>query len=101
MDFAGVVLAAKLAFGDLSSMPERGRGEGATSAVKKKRVTLADVARLAGLSSAAASMILTGRPVGADEALAMGLANRVVAPGGALDAAIELASSIAAFPPNL
>lgn len=28
----------------------------------KKRVTLADVARLAGLSSAAASMILTGRP---------------------------------------
>lgn len=43
-------------------MPERGRREGATSAVKKKRVTLADVARLAGLSSAAASMILTGRP---------------------------------------
>jgi LacI family transcriptional regulator len=31
-------------------------------AVTKKRVTLADVARLAGLSSAAASMILTGRP---------------------------------------
>ena len=31
-------------------------------AVTKKRVTLADVARLAGLSSSAASMILTGRP---------------------------------------
>jgi len=30
--------------------------------VTKKRVTLADVARLAGLSSSAASMILTGRP---------------------------------------
>jgi LacI family transcriptional regulator len=30
--------------------------------VTKKRVTLADVARLAGLSSTAASMILTGRP---------------------------------------
>lgn len=30
--------------------------------MSKKRVTLADVARLAGLSSAAASMILTGRP---------------------------------------
>lgn len=29
---------------------------------KKKRVTLADVARLAGLSTTAASMILTGRP---------------------------------------
>jgi LacI family transcriptional regulator len=56
------VVAAKLAIRNLSSMPERGRGEGATSAVKKKRVTLADVARLAGLSSAAASMILTGRP---------------------------------------
>lgn len=31
-------------------------------ALTKKRVTLADVARLAGLSSSAASMILTGRP---------------------------------------
>lgn len=30
--------------------------------MSKKRVTLADVARLAGLSSSAASMILTGRP---------------------------------------
>ena len=28
----------------------------------KKRVTLADVARLAGLSTSAASMIMTGRP---------------------------------------
>lgn len=33
-----------------------------SDAVTKKRVTLADVARLAGLSSSAASMILTGRP---------------------------------------
>ena len=32
------------------------------SRVTKKRVTLADVARLAGLSPSAASMILTGRP---------------------------------------
>src|SRR5690349_23523849 len=30
--------------------------------LQKKRVTLADVARLAGLSTSAASMILTGRP---------------------------------------
>ena len=30
--------------------------------MQKKRVTLADVARLAGLSTTAASMILTGRP---------------------------------------
>lgn len=46
----------------------------------------------------ALDMILTGRPVGAHEALAMGLANRVVPPGQALDAAIELAREIARFP---
>lgn len=39
----------------------------------------------------ALDMILTGRPVGAAEALAMGLANRVVPAGGAVDAACELA----------
>lgn len=38
-----------------------GRG-GRAQGLKKKRVTLADVARLAGLSTTAASMILTGRP---------------------------------------
>jgi enoyl-CoA hydratase len=46
----------------------------------------------------ALDMILTGRPVSADEALAMGLANRVVEPGGALVAAQQLARDIAAFP---
>ncbi|CAJ0710567.1 crotonase/enoyl-CoA hydratase family protein [Ralstonia mannitolilytica] len=46
----------------------------------------------------ALDMILTGRPVSADEALAMGLANRVVEPGGALAAAQQLARDIAAFP---
>jgi enoyl-CoA hydratase len=48
--------------------------------------------------SRAMDLILTGRPVAADEALAMGLANRVVADGQALDAAIVLARQIAAFP---
>jgi enoyl-CoA hydratase len=48
----------------------------------------------------ALDMILTGRPVGADEALAMGLANRVVDDGQALDAAQALAAQIAAFPPS-
>jgi enoyl-CoA hydratase len=43
-------------------------------------------------------MILTGRPVAADEALRIGLADRVVADGSALSAAIELAKQIAAFP---
>jgi enoyl-CoA hydratase len=49
-------------------------------------------------ASRAMDMILTGRPVGADEAHAMGLANRVVDDGTALDAAIALAGQIAAFP---
>ena len=48
--------------------------------------------------SRALDMILTGRPVGADEALGFGLANRVVPAGEALASAIELAHSIAAHP---
>ncbi|WP_370209727.1 crotonase/enoyl-CoA hydratase family protein [Alloalcanivorax venustensis] len=46
----------------------------------------------------AMDMILTGRPVHADEALRMGLANRVVADGEGLDTARALAHSIAGFP---
>lgn len=46
----------------------------------------------------ALDMILTGRPVDAPEALAFGLANRVVAAGEALAEAQRLAVSIAAFP---
>ena len=46
----------------------------------------------------ALDLILTGRPVPAPEALAMGLVNRVTPPGGALAAAQELARQIAAFP---
>ena len=48
--------------------------------------------------SRALDLILTGRAVGAEEALAMGLANRVVAEGEARAAAEELAKQIAAFP---
>ncbi len=46
----------------------------------------------------ALDMILTGRPVNAQEALQMGLANRVVADGTALREAQELARQISAFP---
>ena len=48
--------------------------------------------------SRAMDLILTGRPVAADEALQMGLVNRVVENGSALDAAIELAQQLCAFP---
>ncbi|HEY5713703.1 MAG TPA: crotonase/enoyl-CoA hydratase family protein [Allosphingosinicella sp.] len=46
----------------------------------------------------ALDMILTGRPVGAPEALAFGLANRVVPEGRARDEAVALAAEIARFP---
>lgn len=46
----------------------------------------------------ALDLILTGRPVQAEEALAMGLANRVVPSGTAREAAERLALQIAAFP---
>ncbi|KZS67894.1 enoyl-CoA hydratase [Mycobacterium kansasii] len=48
--------------------------------------------------SRAMDMILTGRAVAADEALAMGLANRVVPKGQARQAAEALAAELAALP---
>ena len=45
-------------------------------------------------------MILTGRAVEADEALAIGLVNRIAAPGAALDDALVLADQLAALPQN-
>jgi enoyl-CoA hydratase len=53
--------------------------------------------RLLGQSHAM-DMILTGRGVSGDEARLMGLANRLVEPGTALDAAVEVAEQLAAFP---
>jgi len=53
--------------------------------------------RLIGHSNAL-DLILTGRPVEADEAKVMGLANRVVEPGEARAAAIEIAKQMAKFP---
>ena len=48
--------------------------------------------------SRAMDLILTGRPVSAEEAADMGLANRVAPPGQALDAAIQLAEQISRHP---
>jgi enoyl-CoA hydratase len=53
--------------------------------------------RIVGLGRAL-DLILTGRPVGAEEALAMGLANRVVPAGEARAAAEALAAALARFP---
>jgi enoyl-CoA hydratase len=53
--------------------------------------------RLIGLSRAM-DMILTGRPVDAEEALQIGLANRVVPKGQSRQAAEELARQIGSFP---
>jgi enoyl-CoA hydratase len=55
--------------------------------------------QLVGLSRAL-DLILTGRPVDAREALAFGLANRVVPAGRAREEAEALARSIASFPPR-
>ena len=48
--------------------------------------------------SVAIDLLLSGRHVGADEALRLGLANRVTAPGDALRVALELAGEIAMLP---
>jgi enoyl-CoA hydratase len=53
--------------------------------------------RLIGQSHAM-DLILTGRGVSGDEALRMGLANRITAPGNALAEAVALAVEISKFP---
>jgi enoyl-CoA hydratase len=53
--------------------------------------------RIVGLGRAL-DLILTGRLVDAQEALAMGLLTELVAPGALLDRALELAEGLARFP---
>jgi enoyl-CoA hydratase len=55
------------------------------------------LARITG-QGLAMDMILTGRAVSAEEAQLLGLVNRVVERGRALEAALEVARSLAAFP---
>jgi enoyl-CoA hydratase/carnithine racemase len=57
------------------------------------------LARLLG-PARAADLILTARKVGAEEALRLGLADRVSAPGAAVDEAVALAEQIAANGPR-
>jgi len=79
-------------------------GQGATTGVFCRRwgVPLIDggtvrLPRILG-QGRANDLILTGRPVQAEEALAMGFADRVVPQGGALAAAQGLARDLARFP---
>ena len=53
--------------------------------------------RIVGMGRAL-DLILTGRPVEAEEALRIGLVNEVVAPGEHLNRALDLAERIASFP---
>ena len=53
--------------------------------------------RIVGLGRAL-DLILTGRIVEADEALAMGLLTEIVPEGGHLDRALEIAEALARFP---
>jgi enoyl-CoA hydratase len=55
------------------------------------------LARIVGLGHAM-DLILSGRGVSGEEALRIGLVNRVVEPGGALDAAVALAEELARLP---
>jgi enoyl-CoA hydratase len=55
------------------------------------------LARLIG-QSRAMDLVLTGRGIAADEALSMGLVNRVAPPGQALAEALTLASDLSKFP---
>ncbi|MBK5218393.1 MAG: crotonase/enoyl-CoA hydratase family protein [Thermoleophilia bacterium] len=47
----------------------------------------------------ALEMAITGEPIGAARAYELGLVNRLTAPGGALDAALEMAAQVAANAP--
>ncbi|MBC2713398.1 MAG: enoyl-CoA hydratase/isomerase family protein [Desulfosarcina sp.] len=73
--------AAEICFSEvrLGLMPDWGGG--------------ATLAHLIG-SASAADLILTARRVGADEAMRMGLINRISAPGKALEEAVEMAEAI-------
>ncbi len=110
MDFSKPVIAAVEGYAvagglELALMCDlRVAARGATFGVFCRRwgVPLIDggtirLPRLVGMGRAL-DLILTGRAVGADEALQMGLANRVVDDGQALAAAQALARQIAAFP---
>ena len=83
-----IVAAEDASFGQpeilLGVMPGAGGTQRLTRAIGKAR---------------AMELILTGRSMTATEALARGLVNRVVPPEATVDAALELAATIASMPP--
>jgi enoyl-CoA hydratase/carnithine racemase len=83
-----VVAATSATFG----LPEVARGLVATSGALFRAARLLPV-------NIARELLLTGRPIDAARAQSAGLVNRLVEPGRALDAAIELAEQIASNGP--
>ena len=84
--------------------PRRRRADGAVrrprgEAVAGRRRGPRSCCRSAYRGAVALELLLTGEPIDAERAAAVGLVNRVVDEGGALDAAVELAPTIAANGP--
>jgi enoyl-CoA hydratase len=83
------VLAEDAYLGD----PHVRYGVGASPGLRVAWPALTSLAR-------AKELLLTGRRVDADEALRIGLANRVTPPGKQLETAVSLAEELAALPPQ-
>ncbi len=86
--------------GATCASPRRNRPSASSSAAGESRCVDGGTQRLPRIvgMGRALELILTGRPVEAEEAHRIGLVNEVVEPGKHLERALELAERIAAFP---